>query len=70
MSVMAASSFRQKNLTPDQIKQARKEAGLTQSQAAALVHVDCRTWRKWEAGDRHMHPAMWELFRIKTAAPL
>jgi len=32
-----------------------------------LVHVALRTWQQWEAGDRRMHPAFWELFRIKSA---
>lgn len=55
------------NLSPLEIVAARKVAGLTQAQAAALVHTTCRTWQQWEAGDRRMHPAFWELFRIKTA---
>jgi len=25
-----------------------------------------RTWQQWEAGDRRMHPALFELFLIKT----
>jgi DNA-binding XRE family transcriptional regulator len=49
-------------MKPETIKQARTEAGLTQQQAGQLVHVDGRTWRKWEAGDRQMHPAFWDLF--------
>jgi hypothetical protein len=35
------------------------------------VHTSLRAWQQWEAasGDRNhrrMHPAFWELFRIKT----
>lgn len=56
-------------LTPDQIKEARRKAGLTQEQAAKLVHVTTRAWQLWEAGDRKMHPACWELFTIKTKPP-
>lgn len=52
--------------TPEQVKQARKDAGLTQSAAGALVHVSERTWQKWEHGERHMSPAVWELFQIKV----
>lgn len=33
---------------------------------ARLVHVDARTWRRWEAGERTMPEAAWELFLIKT----
>ncbi len=52
--------------TPSEIKAARNAAGLTQTQAGALLHTTVRTWQQWEAGDRAMHPAMWELFCIKT----
>lgn len=52
--------------TPEQIKEARQKAGLTQTQAGALVHTTCRVWQQWEAGDRNMHPAFWELFTTKT----
>lgn len=54
--------------TPDpaEIRAEREAASLTQTAAGALVHTTCRTWQQWEAGDRRMHPAFWELFRIKT----
>lgn len=51
---------------PDEIRAAREAAGLTQSAAAALVHANLRSWQKWEAGERAMHPAFWELFLIKS----
>lgn len=51
--------------TPEQIKQARKDAGLTQAQAAELIYKNIRTWQQWEAGDRQMDAAFWELFNIK-----
>lgn len=53
--------------TPDQVKAAREAAGLTQGQAAAITHSALRTWQQWEAGDRAMHPGLWELFRLKAA---
>jgi DNA-binding transcriptional regulator YiaG len=52
--------------TPDQIKQARNTAGQTQQQAADMVYVDGRAWRRWESGDRQMDRAHWELYQIKT----
>ncbi len=55
------------NPKPGDIRAARDAAGLTQTAASALVHTTCRTWQQWEAGDRRMHPAFWELFRLKTA---
>lgn len=54
--------------TPYQIGEARVLAGLTQTEAGALLHVDGRQWRKWENGERRMHPAFWELFTIKSGA--
>ena len=51
---------------PMHLRAARDAAGLTQTAAAALVHTSCRVWQQWEAGDRRMHPAFWELFRLKT----
>jgi len=54
------------NPTPAEIRQARESAGLTQTQAAAMIHCGLRAWQKWEGGERKMHPAMWELFQIKT----
>lgn len=50
---------------PKEIRAARKAAGLSQSVAAELVHSKLRTWQQWEAGDRKMHPGLWELFRLK-----
>lgn len=52
--------------TPDQVREARSAAGLTQSEAAALIHMGARAWRKYESGEAVMHAAFWELFRIKA----
>ena len=51
--------------TPEQIRAARLAAHLTQTAAGELLHTTCRTWQQWEAGDRAMHPAFWELFQRK-----
>ncbi|WP_458134741.1 antitoxin VbhA family protein [Paracidovorax citrulli] len=61
--------------TPEEIRSARKRCGLTQTQAGALLHTSCRTWQQWEADPgtkdhRAMHPAFWELFRLKVASAL
>ena len=53
------------NPAPKEITEARLKAGLTQTEAGELVHASLRTWQQWEAGDRRMHPAFWELFRFK-----
>ena len=52
--------------TPADIRAARESAGLTQPAAGALIHASMRAWQKWEAGERRMHPAFWELFKIKV----
>lgn len=51
--------------TPEQIRNLRKAASLTQAQAGALLHTSWRTWQDWERGERSMHPAFWELATIK-----
>ncbi|NOS73160.1 MAG: XRE family transcriptional regulator [Methyloglobulus sp.] len=58
--------------SPTQIKEAREKAGLTQSQAAALIYKGLRTWQGWEApvgekGHRKMDIAFWELYNMKVA---
>lgn len=54
--------------SPAEIAQARAAAGLTQRQAAALVHGTEAAWRSWESGLRKMHPGLLELFRIKSGS--
>ena len=54
------------NPNPYEIIGMRTNARLTQKQAADIVFSGLRTWQQWEAGDRRMHPAIWELFLIKT----
>ena len=60
------SSIHCMNPTPKDIKQARQDAGLSQSQAAKLINVETQTWQKWEYGTNKMHHAFWELFNTKT----
>lgn len=59
-----------RNPTPDEIRAARERAGLTQTEAARLIHCGLRSWQQWELGERRMHPAMWELFKLKMRSPL
>lgn len=55
-----------KSPTPKQIIAARTKAGLSQTAAAAMVHITLRSWQRYETEGRDMHPALWELFQIKT----
>lgn len=53
--------------TPEQIKQARETASLSQSDAAALVGSNSyQRWYEWETGKRNMPAAKFELFLLKT----
>ncbi|MBH3308517.1 helix-turn-helix transcriptional regulator [Pseudomonas mosselii] len=54
---------------PQEVRAAREAAKLSQTKAAELVHSKLRTWQQWEAGDRSMHPGLWELFQLKVSAP-
>lgn len=49
-----------------QVKDARAFAKLTVPQSAALVYLSRRMWHKYESGEAKMHPAFFELFRVKT----
>lgn len=52
--------------TPDEIKAARKDLGLSTEEAAALLEKSARTWQAWEYGRNKMSAADWELFKLKT----
>ena len=52
--------------TTTQVQEFRKRAGLTVASAATLIHLSRRMWHKYESGQAKMHPAFFELFKIKT----
>jgi putative transcriptional regulator len=57
--------------TPSEVRAARERAGLTQTEAATLIHTSLRGWQQWEApvdtpDHRRMHPAFFELFLLKS----
>ena len=51
-----------RNPTPAEIVAVRHERGHTQAQAAKSILCSEQGWRKWESGDRRMHPALWWLY--------
>ena len=59
-------------MKPSQLKQARRDAGLTQDEAAALVYTTRRTWSNWESmpiiGKQELNnfKARSELFEFKV----
>lgn len=53
--------------TPDEIRAARAAVGMTQQQAAGLVHLAARQrWNEFESGTNGMDAARWELFLLLT----
>lgn len=58
-------------VAPALVRAARRGAGLTQTQAAALIGATLRTWQEWEGGRRNMPPAKWAylLLMLRDAAP-
>jgi DNA-binding transcriptional regulator YiaG len=60
--------------TPDEVRAARLAAGLTQTEAAAVIGKPLRTWQNWEApadspSHRSMDAALFELFLLKSKKP-
>lgn len=54
------------NPTPQMVREAREQTGLTQTEAGALVYSSLKAWQTWEDGTRRMHPGLWQLFNWKT----
>jgi DNA (cytosine-5)-methyltransferase 1 len=63
---MSNTSKRKSPPTAAAVRAARSAAGLTQSEAARLIYSTLRTFQCWEGGERVMHPALFELFLLKT----
>ncbi len=52
--------------TPQQIKQARKEAGLSRRKFGELIYSRRRVVADWELGlGGPMHPGLWDLVRLR-----
>ena len=51
---------------PSDVLSAREKTGLTQQDAATMIYATRSAWARWEAGERAMHPAFFELFLLKT----
>ena len=49
-----------------ELKELRKQHGLSVTEAARLVHVSDRTWQRYESGSQDIPGAIVELFKIKT----
>jgi hypothetical protein len=51
-----------------EVRAARLAAGLRPDQAGELVHERASRWLAFENEEARMHPATWELFKLKTGA--
>lgn len=49
--------------TREEVREAR--GTLTQVEAASMIHTTSVRWSNYENGLSRMHPAAWELFKIK-----
>lgn len=57
-------------MTPAELKEARQSLGLSQSELAALCHVQSdRTIRKWESGERDIPGPIIVLVALFQAHP-
>ncbi len=61
-------------ISPSEIKKLRKKSGLTQKQAAEIVHISLRQWQKFEEKEsskthNRISDATLELFCLKTGLP-
>jgi len=57
---------RMKSPTPKEIRKAREEIGLTQTEAAERIWMSLRAWQEWEGGRRTMLPIVFWAFKQKT----
>lgn len=57
-----------RNPKPEEVRALRESLNLTQTEAGKIIFCSLRGWQEWEGGNRAMHPAFWELFRLKTSA--
>lgn len=52
--------------TAEQVRGARKNAGLSQRAAGDVVYLSRRAWQAYEEGTTEIKLAVWELFLFKT----
>lgn len=54
------------NPSKEDVKKARLNAGLTQTEAANIVGYKLRAWQLWESGDVLMRKAIYDYFLIAS----
>lgn len=68
---MKSPRYRLEPPGPESVREAREAAGLTQTQAADMIHATKRGWQKYEfegeGNSRRQIPLVaWELFLLKA----
>lgn len=56
-------------MTADALRDARKAAGISQEELAAVLGVHYRTYQRWEAGEVPIRPSMAQLLRHTLPFP-
>ncbi|SER36645.1 MULTISPECIES: helix-turn-helix domain-containing protein [Pseudomonas] len=51
-----------KRPTKDEVLEARKAVGYSQTEAANVIRVSLRQWQNYESGESEMHPIFWRYF--------
>ena len=54
-------------MKPETVINTRKSSGLTQGQAADMVHISIQAWQNYEYGKTPIPKATWQLFKVKIA---
>lgn len=52
--------------TPQNIRQARKNVNLSETAAGEVIYVSRESWRLYEKGTTQIKLGLWELFLFKT----
>lgn len=63
-------SYTAQQPTADRIKARRKQAGISQAEAAELVFATEKTWRNWEQDKSKMRRGVFELFLLRCGYTL
>jgi len=51
---------------PNEVKEARQRAHLSQKDASKLIYTSVNTWNRWETGKYEMPLCEWHLFILLT----
>jgi hypothetical protein len=67
-AISAHAPAQMRRPTPDELRELARAAGLTGGEAARLLDVHPRTWRKWVGGERPCPAAVYYALQVLTGA--